>query len=101
MPSKSSGRAARWPGDKCCLARMRHDFIREEVRSMKRITGWYLVLALILYLNITLTAHAQSTLPDGEGKAVFERMCSACHGLEGITRAKMSKERWSETVDEM
>src|SRR5882724_236111 len=41
------------------------------------------------------------TLPEGPGKAVVERMCKNCHGLENVVRAKRTKEKWSEVVDDM
>jgi len=41
------------------------------------------------------------TLPDGPGKAVVERMCTPCHGLENVIRARMTKDRWGSVVDDM
>ena len=40
-------------------------------------------------------------MPDGPGKAVTERICKDCHGIENVIRAKRTKEKWSEVVDEM
>jgi hypothetical protein len=40
-------------------------------------------------------------LPDGPGKAVTERVCTTCHGLENVVRARMTKERWGAVVDDM
>jgi competence protein ComEA len=40
-------------------------------------------------------------LPEGPGKATFEKMCTTCHGVEGIVRSKMSKDRWATIVDDM
>ena len=53
---------------------------------------------------VVLTASsviAQSPLPEGKGRELVQRECSKCHGLEGITRARMTKERWGEVVDDM
>jgi competence protein ComEA len=57
-------------------------------------------MKLILYISVAGLAFGQ-TLPDGPGKAVTERMCSGCHGLENVVRAKRTKEKWAEVVDDM
>jgi len=44
-------------------------------------------------------AHAQ--LPDGEGKALVERVCAKCHDLEATARSRNTRERWTEIVDDM
>lgn len=41
------------------------------------------------------------TLPEGPGKAVVERMCKGCHGLENVIRARRTRDRWTEIVDDM
>src|SRR5258708_3524734 len=51
-------------------------------------------------LCITGLAFGQS-LPDGPGKAVTERICKNCHGIENVVRAKRTKEKWAEIVDNM
>ena len=40
-------------------------------------------------------------LPDGPSKALTERVCTPCHGLENVVRARMTKERWGQVVDDM
>ena len=56
----------------------------------------------VLYLSFALgIGVAQSNLPDGPNKALVQRICGKCHTLEGITRARNTKERWSEIVDDM
>src|SRR4051794_40675030 len=54
----------------------------------------------IFILGLAATAAAQ-TLPNGPGKEVVEKMCTACHGLENVVRARMTKERWNGVVDDM
>jgi len=56
--------------------------------------------SLITSFGLALSASAQD-LPEGPGKAVFERMCTQCHGIEGVVRARMTKDRWTSTVDDM
>jgi len=41
------------------------------------------------------------TLPDGPGKAVTERMCKPCHGLDNVVRARRTEDKWAEVVDDM
>lgn len=53
-----------------------------------------------LYCCLAASAAAQ-TLPNGPGKAVVERMCTPCHGLENVVRARMTKDRWGSVVDDM
>jgi competence ComEA-like helix-hairpin-helix protein len=57
-------------------------------------------LSLIAFLSV-VDASAQTKLPDSPRKAVFERMCTSCHGIESIVRARNSRERWGEVVDDM
>ena len=54
----------------------------------------------LLCASLTIPVFAQD-LPAGPGKATFEKMCTMCHGLEGIVRSKMSKDRWATIVDDM
>ena len=41
------------------------------------------------------------TLPDGPGKAVVEKMCKGCHGLENVVRSRRTRDRWIEVVEDM
>src|SRR5258708_36318051 len=40
-------------------------------------------------------------LPEGPGKAVVERMCKGCHGIENVVRSRRTKDKWSDIVDDM
>lgn len=60
-----------------------------------------LILVLFATLTLALPGFAQEELPAGPGKAAFERMCTQCHGVEGIVRSKMSRDRWATIVDDM
>jgi competence protein ComEA len=56
----------------------------------------------MIFLTLFLAAAAaKPTLPDGPGKATVEKVCTACHGLEGVVRARNTKERWEKIVDDM
>jgi competence ComEA-like helix-hairpin-helix protein len=54
----------------------------------------------ILILCFAAAAGAQ-TLPDGPGKAVVEKMCTACHELDNVVRTRMTKEGWRASVEDM
>jgi putative heme-binding domain-containing protein len=47
-----------------------------------------------------LTAHAQS-LPPGNGKADFQRICSVCHSVDRATSQRMSRAEWTAVVSDM
>jgi len=59
------------------------------------------VLIWIAWLGIVPSAAAQTTLPEGSGRAVLERMCTQCHGLNVVTGQRMTKKEWADQVDDM
>ncbi len=65
---------------------------------MMRLAAWTGAAGLVVFLSLPLAAQK---LPDGKGKDLVERECTKCHGLEGITRTTMTKERWASIVDDM
>src|ERR1700689_1169586 len=58
------------------------------------------LLASVIFLSAAVS-HAQSDLPDGAGKAVVQRMCTQCHGVNVITGQRMTRPQWAEQVDDM
>jgi competence protein ComEA len=63
----------------------------------------WLVISM-LCMGAVAAAQAQtpsSKLTDAEGKAVFERVCTKCHDVEGTIRSRNTRERWSEIIDDM
>jgi alcohol dehydrogenase (cytochrome c) len=59
------------------------------------------VWGVAIGLCTALMAHAQSSLPDGPGRSVVERMCTSCHGVDQFTALRMTKQHWSATVADM
>jgi alcohol dehydrogenase (cytochrome c) len=59
------------------------------------------VASLAVCLSGVWITHAQTHLPQGPGRAVTERMCTSCHGVEQFTGMRMTKQRWAQTVDDM
>jgi mono/diheme cytochrome c family protein len=57
------------------------------------------IITLIAFLT-SPSASAQ-TLPDGSGRDVVSRVCSACHTEERITDKRMSGQEWQDTVQRM
>jgi putative heme-binding domain-containing protein len=55
---------------------------------------------VILGSMAALTANAQS-LPPGNGKADFQRICSACHSVDRATSQRMTKTEWAAVVSDM
>lgn len=58
------------------------------------------LLASIALLTVALTANAQS-LPAGNGKADFQRICSGCHSLDRATSQRMTRTEWAAVVTDM
>jgi mono/diheme cytochrome c family protein len=40
-------------------------------------------------------------LPDNEGRALYERVCGACHGADIVIGSSNTKEGWTDLVDAM
>jgi mono/diheme cytochrome c family protein len=59
---------------------------------------------LVFFVLIAGSVTAQSptpALPAGKGRAETQRICSACHGLEVVTKNRADKDQWSAIVDDM
>ena len=58
-------------------------------------------IVIMAACSASLAAQGQSTLPEGNGRAAVERMCTRCHQLDVITGQRLSQPRWAAKVDEM
>jgi alcohol dehydrogenase (cytochrome c) len=58
-------------------------------------------ILILAACSAALAAHGQAPLPEGNGKAAVERMCTNCHQLDVITGQRLSQPRWAAKVDEM
>ncbi len=54
----------------------------------------------IVGLTFALASHAQS-LPEGPGKADFQRTCSVCHSITVVTARRLSYSGWENVVEDM
>jgi putative heme-binding domain-containing protein len=58
------------------------------------------ILGSIACLTTAFTANAQS-LPAGNGKADFQRICSSCHSMDRATSQRMTRAEWAAVVTDM
>lgn len=54
----------------------------------------------ILGLTFALACHAQS-LPEGPGRAAFQRICSSCHSVNTATSQRLTHSGWQNVVSDM
>lgn len=62
--------------------------------------GWLGLLGMVLVAGMAGTAWGQA-LPEGKGKGVVERQCTACHGTANFTSSRLSKADWEYVVNDM
>ena len=55
-------------------------------------------LIWLLAAGLCLGSAAQA---QEDGKALFERVCTKCHGLAATVRQRNTRERWAAVVDDM
>ena len=60
-----------------------------------------LLLVLACLAFAPLAQAQQSDLPDGQGKDTVQRMCTQCHSLSVVTGQRMSREHWTDQVEDM
>ncbi|PYX53460.1 MAG: hypothetical protein DMG76_25550 [Acidobacteria bacterium] len=63
---------------------------------LKRI----LIIGPIACLTFAISGQAQS-LPEGKGRADFQRICGTCHSLARATSQRMTRGQWTRIVDDM
>ena len=78
-----------------------------------RIRGGILFMVVILFMVLSVGCSkpeapkseappvAPAVSAAAEGKALFEKKCGVCHGLDRATARHESKEKWAETVRSM
>jgi cytochrome c5 len=58
-------------------------------------------LATILTAFLLASSVQAQDLPDGAGKDLVTKVCTACHEATRIFNKKRTKEEWNDTVDKM
>lgn len=62
---------------------------------------WILGILLFSLAGTALPADAQDGLPEGEAKDLMVKMCVGCHALSTVTDARITKDLWPSTVEDM
>jgi mono/diheme cytochrome c family protein len=63
---------------------------------------WTVLVSTVLATTSPLIAQGNDVkLPDGEGKAVVQKMCTGCHNLKTVTSKHATKEQWNTIVQQM
>jgi putative heme-binding domain-containing protein len=57
-------------------------------------------LGSMFVLSFAVCGYAQS-LPEGQGKAEFQRICGNCHSVTMATSQRMTQEQWTGVVNDM
>src|ERR1700761_5640908 len=57
-------------------------------------------LGSMIVLSIAVGGYAQS-LPEGQGKAEFQRICGNCHSVSIATSQRMTQAQWTGVVNDM
>src|ERR1700723_1481227 len=68
--------------------------------NRKYTLNYVLNLGSIACLSLAVVSHAQS-LPEGKGKADFQRICSNCHSVSMATTQRMTQAEWIGVVNDM
>jgi mono/diheme cytochrome c family protein len=78
---------------------------RTRIRRRQEVGGFAMSvkrnLAVLLMAFLPAASVRAQDLPDGAGKDLVMKVCTACHELTRITSKKRTKEEWSATVDTM
>ena len=61
----------------------------------------FLILCCVAYPILWAAPQTDYKLPNGQGKALVEKICAKCHDLESVVRARNTREGWEMVVDEM
>jgi cytochrome c5 len=67
-------------------------------RKLRSVT--MLAAAAVMFL-VAAPARAADDIPDGAGKEIVIKVCTACHGIIEFTSQKHTKPEWDEVVDNM
>lgn len=57
-------------------------------------------LGSMIVLSFAVSGYAQS-LPQGQGKAEFQRICGNCHSVTMATSQRMTQAQWTDVVNDM
>ena len=55
----------------------------------------------ILFLLAFAADESAALLPDGAGKEAVGKVCTACHDTANIRQLRLTRDKWSEKIDDM
>ena len=61
----------------------------------------WMAIAGLMAAGFGAAQSAENKLPEGEGKQVTERVCSACHAIDSVVSERHSKDEWQKVIDDM
>jgi competence ComEA-like helix-hairpin-helix protein len=70
-------------------------------KGMNRLSLRIACLTALWLGAMVSPAAAQSPLPDGEGKAQLQQVCTVCHTLDNVTKTRRSRDEWMADIDDM
>jgi putative heme-binding domain-containing protein len=73
---------------------------RRRFRRSKRESIKLRSASLIVCIGYALGGHGQ-TLPEGKGKAEFQKVCGNCHSVSMATSQRMDQAQWTGVVNDM
>ena len=67
-----------------------------NIMTIKQVT-----IAILATLAFVSSASAQTTLPDGPGKAELQKVCGLCHQAERSAAVRLTREGWEGVIADM
>jgi len=74
--------------------------LSRQVGKLAVLSGAFLFV-LLAALAPAPAVRAADDLPDGAGKDVVLKVCTACHGVSEFTARRNTRAEWDEEVDKM
>ena len=71
------------------------------VRFGRKLRSVAMLTATVVVFLVAAPARAADDIPDGAGKEIVIKVCTACHGIIEFTSQKHTKPEWDEVVDNM
>ena len=58
-------------------------------------------MAVLTFCVLAMAQSGENKLPEGVGKQVTERVCSACHGIDIVVTERHDRAEWQKVIDDM
>jgi competence protein ComEA len=69
--------------------------------TLARAFRGFVLFSTLAATGSAVAAPPPKQLPDGPGKEAMERVCTACHGAEIVMGRGLTKDGWTQVVEEM